>query len=417
MLEMMMGGSGRVYPWSGPGNKKLKFGTRDLGYFGEVTQAELFGNDEVWGMVKPVTGTKNNAALNVWLKFILDGRVLYTPKYPITMGTKWEDLYAAGAVYGVKGNGDAPVPAGGAVDQFRMVTKIEKIVGVNKIWPLKLQLMSGANSLINSTNDWASDRSEWDRLWTPFFAQKWETYGWQEMNQGYTNRLATIKERNGDGTNYGTRGGNNTIALKNYIAMNTTSSSISWRPVLELINDPNMALSPYLPYFAVSGGQKNFFPVFGDDGVAPLKGVGNVRGYNSHQLGVMFGFDTKTEQVWLEPSTGKQVLTADFTDTSELVPLRNMTLRNSAMTPQAVNVQTGREEVFVNVPQATVTLTAAVETVDAGLISPQRVVAIRTAQQPILDYTVKGYEGSVDFSNSAKQNAPTPTFTIEADGT
>lgn len=417
MLEMMLGGSGRVYPWSGPGNKKLKFGTRDLGYFGEVTQTELFGNDEIWGMVKPASGTKNNIAANVWLKFILDGRVLYTPKYPISMGVKWEDLYAAGAVYGVRGPGVAPVPAGGAVDQILMATKIEKIAGVTKVWPLKVQLMSGANTFATVANDWATDRSEWDRLWIPFFAQKWENYNWQTMNQGYVNWLATIKERTADGVYFATRGGGNNNLAKNYGTMASPSSSVSWRPVIELITDPNMAFNPYRPYFSVGGGMKYMFPVIDDDGVAPLKGVGNVRGYNSHQLGVVVSFETKSEQVWLEPSTGKQNLTADFTDTSELVPLRNMRLRNSAMVPPQVTTQPGREEVFVSAPQAVVTLTAVADSVDANLVSPSRVVAIRTAQKPIGDYTVKGYEGAVFFTNNAKQSSPPPTFTIETDGT
>lgn len=417
MNEMMMGGSARVYPWSGPGSKKLKAGTRDLGYFGEVTQKELFDHSLVWAMVNPPNGNKLFYSDNVWLKFILDGRILYISKYQMASAIRWTDLYAAGAVYGKRGSGDLPVPAAGAVDQFKLVTKIETINGKPKTWPLKLQLADGANLYGNTTGDFPSDQSDWDRIWTAFFDKKWETYSWQTMNVGNTNAHTVIKERSGDGNYFATRGGGNAVLGKSYGSITgTPTTNVLWRPVLELLTDQNTALEVYEPNFFVSGGMKNSFPKLDDDGTPPVKSPINIQAYSSHQRGVQPVMETKSEQVYLLPSTGDIVLTADFTPQAELVGLRNVTLRNSAMAvPQPV-VQTGREEVFVNVPGATVTLAAVTETVDAGLVSPQRLVAIRTAQSPIKDYKTKGYEPTLSFANNAQQNSPTPTFTIEADG-
>ena len=66
-------------------------------------------------------------------------------------------------------------PASGPVDQFKVLTKYERIDGTLKLWPLKVSLIQGANDgVFPSGSTWDSDQSEWDVIWKKFFAEKWD---------------------------------------------------------------------------------------------------------------------------------------------------------------------------------------------------------------------------------------------------
>lgn len=61
MIELMQGSSGGIrpsYPNSGPGIKTLQYGDEQLGYFGEVTGAELFTANEFISLAKAYFGTR-----------------------------------------------------------------------------------------------------------------------------------------------------------------------------------------------------------------------------------------------------------------------------------------------------------------------------------------------------------------------
>lgn len=123
MLEAMLSsgvGSKQTYPDSGPGPKTLKFGTSDLGYFGEVGYDELFSLSELRRQLNFWGGTDNNPN-PAWIKMFSSGRVIYFPTQALAVGMSWNLLYAAGLVYGTDNNG--VVPGSPAVNQLAYVSK------------------------------------------------------------------------------------------------------------------------------------------------------------------------------------------------------------------------------------------------------------------------------------------------------
>jgi hypothetical protein len=125
MLEALLMGvkTGQQYfPNSGPGNKTLKAGDVNIGYFGAVTSAELFNGWEVSTAVSLTAGSAFNDTNTTWLKFVYNGKFLFIAKEPVRRQLAWDDIYKAGAVYGVKGNGPYPTP-GSPTDQWRIMVK------------------------------------------------------------------------------------------------------------------------------------------------------------------------------------------------------------------------------------------------------------------------------------------------------
>jgi hypothetical protein len=383
-----------------------------LGYFGEVTQEELFTPRDMVNLVgTPVT--PNTSTSGVWLKFLLNGRVLYVPKFHVaTTGVSWNSLYAAGLVYGARGPGPLPVPPAGAVDQFKLLTKYEISPNGRKLWPLKVQLMRGANDNFIPTNAWASDLSEWDLLWKTFFAKKWESYVFSTINRGYYNY---IQERDSGGNYAGLRGYSDDLDAKTRGAASNSTSIFAWRPIVELVRDPNMALEVTKVGYDVSGGMQLLSPVLSTPETNPIKAVINITAKNSLLYTPQVALSTRSEQVWLEPSTGGVSLVATTEGVTEIVPLRHVTLRNSALVVPSYAIQPGKEEIFVSAPGATITLTAdsVIENADAKAVF--RPMAVRTTQLPIELYQAMTVEGKVYFTNDAQQTLSPPTFTIEDD--
>mgnify|MGYP005982914183 CR=1 FL=1 len=114
---MIAGGAGAYYPWSGPGSKKLMRGTSDLGYFGTVSTTELYTDESLGAIVgvNPQFGIFNTVPdKQVWYKFIYRGRIIYLARYATLRNVSYQDIYNAGAVYGVRGPGDGTPPRIGA---------------------------------------------------------------------------------------------------------------------------------------------------------------------------------------------------------------------------------------------------------------------------------------------------------------
>lgn len=131
MLELLMAQSlppvTMAYPNSGPGPIYLVAGNSEIGYFGRVSSAELmtyvaYRNNltaTAWTM-----GTDKG-----WLKFMYKGKVLFISQ-GWTFKATWNQLYAAGGVYGVDGPGTYPATT--PVNQYKPVT----ITQADKTWSM-----------------------------------------------------------------------------------------------------------------------------------------------------------------------------------------------------------------------------------------------------------------------------------------
>lgn len=131
MLELFLSQSiplvATAYPNSGPGSIYLTAGNSEIGYFGRVTSAELMTyvayrthlTATAW-----TTGTDKG-----WLKFMYKGKVLFLSQGWIFKAT-WNQLYAAGGVYGVDGPGTYPATT--PVNQYKPVV----ITQGDKTWSM-----------------------------------------------------------------------------------------------------------------------------------------------------------------------------------------------------------------------------------------------------------------------------------------
>lgn len=104
----------------GPGPRELKRGTWQRGWFGKVSNEEMFTAADVRGLVTKLNMFSWNP--DYWDKFIYNGKILFIPNK--SMGyTTAVALYQAGIVYGVDGPGPY-VPSGAT--STNQLTKIRK---------------------------------------------------------------------------------------------------------------------------------------------------------------------------------------------------------------------------------------------------------------------------------------------------
>lgn len=244
MLDwMMLGVSGSVipsYPDSGPGPKTLQFGNTSLGYFGEVTTAQLFTGREFINGAKAFVGNYDVAAdsiTNLWFKFFHNNKVIYISKIPLINTVSWEDLYKFGLVYGTMDNGKYPV-AGSETWQYNPLIKNEG----GRDWvliPRMIKAMAAdPYAALTSANYLGS---EWTELLgrmttgnnTPV-SEKWGGFSGVDIKLGYELGMETQGSAPA-----------NTLYLaaatpSNFFSrtpmLKTGASSMVYRPVLQLAN-------------------------------------------------------------------------------------------------------------------------------------------------------------------------------------
>lgn len=125
-----------------PGSKFIIAGDKNNGFYGEVSSHELFTGDEL-AAILGITEGRSQFSSTTWLKFAVDGKIIFKTKKTVRSHISWDDINAAQAVFG-----------------DREVTK-----GVNTY---KVRLMKGANK--NPAGDrWGiiNHGSEWNRLMVP----------------------------------------------------------------------------------------------------------------------------------------------------------------------------------------------------------------------------------------------------------
>jgi len=255
MIESLLStGSKAIYIGdSGPGPKTLIGGTETLGYFGDVTDTQLFGISQVAGAAGMYQGTDNSELVqgtNHWLKFIWNGKIIYIAKRPFRSNVSWADLYAAGLVYGTRDNGKYPLAT--PKHQYIQMPKNEG----EKVWVLKPRLPTGYDS--DPQAGAATYLGEWSQLLgrcsialdggiTPKFATfTYNQLGWTQSSPDSLVMETVSSNVNqcivrGDGGSGQIMGAARPI-LKTDRVGGTTGPF--WRPVLELIPD-NAAKDPY----------------------------------------------------------------------------------------------------------------------------------------------------------------------------
>jgi hypothetical protein len=273
MIEQLLTtGSKAIYIGnSGPGPKALLSGDQNLGYFGEVTDTQLFGISQVAGAGGMYQGTDHPDLVpgaNHWLKFIWNGKVIFIAKRPFRSNVSWADLYAAGMVYGTRDNGKYPLAT--PKHQFIQMPKYEG----EKLWVLKPRLVRGYAADPVAPANVGDYTGEWSQLLgrcsisldgniTPKFAtMSYNALGWSQSSpdsvtmETMSNNVNQCNVR-GDGASGVIMGAYRTILKTDRVS---GISGHYWRPVLELIPDTE-AKDPYTLLYRTPGP---FAPVIND---------------------------------------------------------------------------------------------------------------------------------------------------------
>lgn len=246
------------FPQSGPGSKYLLTGTRQAGFFGEVSAAELFDGYEVISKINHTGATWLRHTGLKWLKHIVDGKVLFVAKEQTLSNISWNQLYESGAVYGVAGDGKYPTAK--PTSQMVVLRKTD----TDGAWTFKLRLIKGAALDPYVAANESAAATEWINT---IFNVAARLPGYSYLNFSYGGAVIDTLAQETDNANVAS---SLTVGSVNNIGAKTVAAKTAlgyWRPVLELIN-PAVTLLPYSDFAAlhdarlpaiVDGGGSNAF--------------------------------------------------------------------------------------------------------------------------------------------------------------
>lgn len=240
MLEIIFGsgGGGFLYfPDSGPGTKTLESGNASLGYFGEVTTAELMNSAGLVAQIPDLARYTVANANEPWLKFVYNGKFLFIAKKPLFSSASWNSTYSMGLVYGSDSAGT--YPAGVPVQQIRLVTKDEhrfkvRTITGDSVDPTTLPDNAGAYEADYRESTWTDLLYRvCTRVVTGYPTNKWKTN--TEAALGIVIAGEVTRETSQGDINYSTiRGASN--RADRYKRARKTENTYLWRPVLELVS-------------------------------------------------------------------------------------------------------------------------------------------------------------------------------------
>jgi len=91
-------------PRTGPGAQELIWGDQDWGVYGVLDETAFITNAKLH-LALHKTGGSVNSTTNTWSKMIRNGKTLFVPRFAVSNGTTWNNLYSQGLVFGVEGPG------------------------------------------------------------------------------------------------------------------------------------------------------------------------------------------------------------------------------------------------------------------------------------------------------------------------
>lgn len=222
-------------PYTGPGPQELIKGDMWAGYFGWVRGGvDFLRRSELVSQTgfTQGNGIDQNEYMR-WWKFAWRNKILYIPFGPVSGNISWSQLYEAGLVYGVDGNGDNPTAT--PTNQLTQVSyKQDSFV---------CRLMKGHpdsqdsewDGLLSRVFDWVSDYQggeNWDR-WTSYTSRD-VTHTYATTGAAWCQELQ-VPERASERIIRGYSYVGSKVELEYLVDQSITySNNIGWWPVLEL---------------------------------------------------------------------------------------------------------------------------------------------------------------------------------------
>ncbi|HZK41487.1 MAG TPA: hypothetical protein VFD14_00810 [Clostridia bacterium] len=226
----------------GPGPNKLIAGTIDEGFFGVVPANNFITGDDLASAITLSNGSPQFSDVD-WLKLASGGKILFSPMKAIRCNISWDHIFNKGAVWGDgTTGGDRTVQVQG--------------------FTFKVRLFRGLNNSYNPKTVPAGydgvhcHGSEWNRLILPLHVGaktgSWGSYG-DNVESGlpywgtdFTDADLQVASGNGRASwcqNYAYSSsvrcsrGSYGVAYSSNGTSSGSSTSLGWRPVLELVTD------------------------------------------------------------------------------------------------------------------------------------------------------------------------------------
>lgn len=209
-----------VYPDSGPGSKTMLIGDMSAGYFGTVSQDEMFNSSEVMqemfaGSLPAGVSIVVDPAM-LWIKFAIDNEFVFFPTKNIASNISWNTLDAAGAVIG---NRNVPLLLEKNGMQL-FLPRLPKMGDADPIEPVRGDPTSDAARLFNKVHNSSYGTAVWDIISTLDQSAFW----WKNSRVGFETS-AFVAGANQAGINSTAKTGNS-----------------SWRPLLKLVDGKDYVL-------------------------------------------------------------------------------------------------------------------------------------------------------------------------------
>lgn len=221
------------YPYTGPGQQKPLRGDMKQGYFGRVSVSEMFTQAE---LINACGVALNPLSISIeWMKFALDGKILFVADGAISSGPTWDLLYNAGLVFGVDGPG--PFNSGTPVNQLKVIGKNDHMYRVRLMTgtddPTKILVAAGR----------PTSNSEWERLIYPLLRDdsayptpiKVDDLATADLIKGVTGSQVLVQDLGSTAGHRTIRGNTSSMTILGTTITPSSPTNLVWRPVLELV--------------------------------------------------------------------------------------------------------------------------------------------------------------------------------------
>ena len=216
-----------------PGPAALQAGDMQLGFFGEITTSELITGDALASAIGLSSGTAQFGTAP-WLKYAFEGQVKFAASKAFRYGLSWDQINAAGAVFGSAQTVIAGIDyrselmRGANADPSHDSTGYDVAASHNSEWnQLFYRLHDGNHTEASNTRD--SER--------PF--DQWGQYSDQDLHMHYSHGNGTYcwtQETHGGNSSYRVGRGNFGVSPLGRGSSSSTNSDYGWRPVLVPVN-------------------------------------------------------------------------------------------------------------------------------------------------------------------------------------
>lgn len=238
----------RYFPDSGPGSKTLVAGNENLGYFGRVTDGQLYGLNE-FNYAVPTPGAEITIPVDTtfgWYKFIRQGKILFLASIPVKNSVSWNQLYESGVLYGTADIGLYPT----ATQTYQRKVVVKQDISDGRYYEMIARTPTGTKDDPYTASDFGSVGSNEISDFYPFIRDRQLVDPTTSIIQNMlASNVLTINTNSGNIVQCMNR----SLTTAANVNKSSVTTTLYWRPILELIPLNESIFGPRELYSIVDG--------------------------------------------------------------------------------------------------------------------------------------------------------------------